>query len=74
MIYLLFVIFLFILFYLFYLLYLFFFIFFIYLLLISINCGKQSKRLQVSVSCSQVVAEIGCVTTDRHYRLYFDDR
>ena len=33
----------------------------------SINCGKQSERLQVSVSCSQVVAESGCVTTDCRY-------
>ena len=27
----------------------------------------QSERLQVSVSCSQVVAESGCVTTDCRY-------
>ena len=40
----------------------------------SINCGKQGERLQVSVSCSQVVAESGCVTTDCRYRLYFDGR
>ena len=35
---------------------------------------KQRERLQVSVSCSQVVAESGCVITDCRYRLYFDDR
>ena len=35
---------------------------------------KQRERLQVSVSCSQVVAESGCVNTDCRYRLYFDDR
>ena len=40
----------------------------IYLLFISINCGKQSGRLQVSVSCSQVVDESGCVNTDCRYR------
>ena len=50
------------------------FILFIYYLAISINCCKQSERLQVSISCSQVVAESGCVTTDCRYRLYFDDR
>ena len=58
---------------LFYLLF-YLFILFIILLFISINCGKQSERLQVSVSCSQVVSESGCITTDCRYRLYFDDR
>ena len=45
---------------------LFLFILFIYF--------KQRERLQVSVSCSQVVAESCCVNTDCRYRLYFDDR
>ena len=35
---------------------------------------KQSERLQVSVNCSQVVAESGGITTGCRYRLYFDDR
>ena len=33
------------------------------ILFISINCGKQSERLQMSGSCSQEVAESGCVNT-----------
>ena len=49
-------------------------ILFIILFYLFIIYFKQRERLQVSVSCSQVVAESGCVNTDCRYRLYFDDR
>ena len=51
-----------------------FIILFITLFYLFIIYFKQRERLQVSVSCSQVVAESGCVNTDCRYRLYFDDR
>ena len=51
-----------------------FIILFIILFYLFIIYFKQRERLQVSVSCSQVVAESGCVNTDCHYRLYFDGR
>ena len=51
-----------------------FIILFIILFYLFIIYFKQRERLQVSVRCSQVVAESGCVNTDCRYRLYFDDR
>ena len=46
-----------------------FIILFIILLYLFIIYFKQRERLQVSVSCPQVVAESGCVNADCRYRL-----